>query len=207
MREIPFRGRRPPLVLTAIVLALATGCPPPPGPPPPTVTTVAVLPPGNRTGDVLLVAGGSLVEKYALRSARVTVPDLLEDEARAVLRERGVSVVPADVVAAALTPATAENVAAVVAALAKADVGGAALRLDVWRWEPETGTQPTSVIVGLEATLIDVTSGRTLWHWRPAAHPVPTPGAVTLGAAYDIATRAAVAEILEPWKHPEGGRP
>jgi hypothetical protein len=97
----------------------------------------------------------------------------------------------------------AENAVEAVAALAKAGITGAALRLDVWRWEPETGTQPASVIVGLEATLIDVATQRTLWNVRPPVHPVSTAGAVTLGAAYEIAARAAVAEILEPWKHVE----
>jgi hypothetical protein len=162
---------------------------------------VAVLPPGNRTGDVLLVAGGSLVEKYALGSARVTVLDLLQGEAHAVLRERGVSVVAPEAVAAAVVPGAAENAAEAVAALAKADIVGAALRLDVWRWEPDSDTHPAFVIVGVEATLVDIASRRTLWHWRRPPNPVPTAGAVTIGAAYEIAARAVVAEILEPWKH------
>jgi len=193
--------------LAVLLPALITGCPHPPAPPPPSVALVAVLPPGNRTGDVLLAAGGSLVEKYALGSARVTVPDLLQGEARAVLRERGVSVVGPEIVAAAIPPAAAENADEAVAALAKAGITGAGLRLDVWRWEPETGTQPAAVLVGLEATLIDVTSRRILWHSRPPVHPVPTAGAVTLGAAYEIAVRSAVAEVLEPWKHMEAPRP
>lgn len=195
---------RPKLVLAIVALVLVAGCPRPPAPLPPPVAMVAVLPPGNITGDVLLVAGGSLVEKYALRSARVTVPDLLEIAARDLLRAHGVPLVGAEAVTMALAAGPTGNAGDAIVALANAKIDGAALRLDVWRWEPDTGTQPAFVIVGLEATLIDVASRRTLWHWRPAQRPIPTPGAVTLGVAYEIAARAAVAEILESWKSVNG---
>jgi hypothetical protein len=56
------------------------------------------------------------------------------------------------------------------------------------------------VIVGLEATLIDIASRRTVWHRRSPTHPIPTPGAITQGVAYEIAARAAVTEMLASWK-------
>ena len=190
-----------------LALTLAAGCLRPPAPPPPPVTMVAVLPPGNSTGDLLLVAGGSLIERYALHSARVTVPDLLEIEAREFLRARGVPLVADEAVAAALAERPTASAVDAVTALANAQIAGAALRLDVWRWEPDSDTHPAFVIVGMDATLIDVASRRTLWHWRPPLHPIPTPGAVTLGVAYEVAARAAVAEVLASWKradpHPQ----
>lgn len=189
------------VVGAASALAFSMGCPRLPPPSPPAVAMVAVLPPGNRTGDVLLVAGGSVLERYALRSARVTVPDLLQREARDLLRDRGVALVSEDVVATAMTSGADMPTEAAVTALANAGIAGAALRLDVWRWEPDADTHPAFVVVGVEATLIDVASGRNLWHWRPPLHPIATPGAATLGVAYQMASRAAVAELLAAWKH------
>jgi len=182
------------LVLAAVLLS---GCPPrPAAPPPPAVTKVVVLTPGNRTGDTLLVAGGSLIERYALGTARLTVPDLLQVEARDLLSERGIQVADPE----ALATVDPENLAAEIGALAAAKFDGAALRLDVWRWEPDSDTQPASILVGLDATLIEVASGRTLWHWRRPLAPIATAGAVTLGVAHQIAARAAVADVLASWR-------
>jgi hypothetical protein len=137
-------------VVTMLVLVGASACPRPLPPPPPHVAKVAVLPPVDRTGDGLLVAGGSLLERYAFHSPRVTVPDLLAAEAREWLRTRGVALVGAEAI---------EN---------DATLGSnvATLRLDVWRWEPDSDTQPVSVLVGLEATLVDVASRRRI-QFRP----------------------------------------
>jgi hypothetical protein len=165
--------------VAVLVLAAASGCPHPSAPPPPPVARVAILPPVDHTGSGLLVAGGSLLERYAFRSPRVTVADLLAAEAAAVLRERGVGLVGAEAVA---------------------DGSGATLRLEIWRWEPDGDTQPASVLVGLEATLVDGASGRTIWRWRPQPHPIATTGAVTLAVAHQIAARAAVAELLASWQ-------
>jgi len=166
-------------VVTVLVLTAASGCPRPSAPPPPPVARVAILPPVDHTGSGLLVAGGSLLERYAFHSPRVTVPDLLAAEAAAALRERGVAVVGAE---------------------ALPDENDATLRLEVWRWEPDSETQPASVLAGLEATLVDGASGRTVWRWRPPPHPIPTPGAVTLAVAHQIAARAAIAELLASWE-------
>jgi hypothetical protein len=161
--------------IAVVVLVVATGCMHAPTPaPPPAVAAVAVLPPVNHTDDPLLAAGTSLLERYALDTPRVTVADLIALETRELLRERGVTV-------------------------GDARVGGAALRFDIWRWEPDTETQPAFVIVGLDATLFDVETGRTLWSLHRAPQPIKTPGAVTLGVAYEIAARAAVADVLGSW--------
>lgn len=181
-----------------LAIALLTGCARPQAPPPPRPATVAVLPVGNRTGDTLLVAGGSLIEKYALGTPRVTAPDLLEMEARQFLRECGVRLEEPE----ALLGVKSDNLSDLVGALAAAKFDGAALRLDVWRWEADGGTHPAFVLVGLDATLIDVASRRTVWHWRRPLRPIATPGAVTLGVADQIAARAAVAEVLDSWRRP-----
>src|SRR5207244_7890790 len=84
------------------LLLLAGACSRPAAPPPTDmVRTVAVLAPANRTGDPLLVAGTSFLEKYALKSDRVTVPDVLASEARVQLAHRGFTVVSAEEVESA----------------------------------------------------------------------------------------------------------
>jgi len=185
-----------PLVAIALAAALLSGCARPPAPAPPPVTRIVVLTPSNHTGDTLLVAGGSLIERYALGSARLTVPDLLQVEARELLSERGIQVADPP----ALAAVDPENLTAEIGALAAAKFDGAALRLEVWRWEPDGDTQPVSILVGLDATLIEVASGRTLWHWRRPLGPIATAGAATLGVAHQIAARAAVAEVLASWR-------
>lgn len=181
-----------------IVVALLTGCARPQAPPPPHLGTVVVLPVGNRTGDTLFVSGGSVIEKYALDKPRVTVPDLVRTEARQFLRECGVRLEEPE----ALLGVKSEKVGDLVAALNDAKFDGAALRLDVWRWESDDGTHPAFVVVGLDATLIDVASRRTVWQCRRPLRPIATPGAVTLGVADQIAARAAVADVLAAWRRP-----
>lgn len=185
------------LAVIAVGLCCLVACTRPlPPPPPPPVGKVVVLPPRNRTGLDLVVAGSSLIERYALRTPRVTVTDLLEVEMREALGARGVDAVPAPAAVAATSLEDA------LGQLAAAKLDGAALFLDVWRWEPDTGTQPAYVIVGVDATLVDVGSKRTLWQWHRPQRPIRTPGAVTSGVADEIAVRALVAEIADAWKKP-----
>src|SRR6185436_3467069 len=80
--------------LAALIATLCLGCAAPSPPPPSTVRSVAVLAPSNRTGDGLLVAGASLLEKYAFHTDRVTVADVLGAELRSQLAHRGFAVVP-----------------------------------------------------------------------------------------------------------------
>src|SRR5437667_4590 len=64
---------------------------------------------------------------------------------------------------------------------------GNLLDLEIQRWEPDSWTEPTFVIVGVTATLRDGATGRVLWSAHPPIGPVATPGAVVLGSAYEIA--------------------
>jgi hypothetical protein len=183
-----------------ISFVFVSGCVRPAIPPPPReVRTVAVLPPNNRTPDDLLVAGTSMVEKYALRSARVTVPDVLADEAEDLLRTRGYRVTATSAVEAATSghaPTSADDAARLTR---HAGLEGFVLYLEIRRWEPDAGTHPEFVIVGVSATLLDATTGREIWSARPPVHPVATPGAVLLGSAYEIAAREVIAELLASW--------
>ena len=67
--------------ILALAVAIGLGCARPAAPPPRDLPRqVAVLPPGNHTGDPLLVSGASFFERYALRTDRVTVSDALAAE-------------------------------------------------------------------------------------------------------------------------------
>jgi hypothetical protein len=182
----------------AVIVLLAACARPASAPPPALVHTVAVLPPANRTGDPLLVAGASFLERYALRTERVTVPDVLAAEARGQLARRGFTVVPAADVDAATegrAPASAEGAAEIAS---RARLPGLALYLDVRRWEPDAPTHPAFVIVAMGAALVDPATGGVAWSAERRASPVATPGEVTLGEAYVTAARKVTEELLAP---------
>ena len=160
--------------------------------------TVAVLEPSNHTGDPLLVAGTSFLERYALRTERVTVPDVLASEARLQLERRGFTAVPPETVEGATEGRAPGSTDSAVAIARHGGLVGLVLWIDVRRWEPDAPTLPTFVIVGLTAELIDSTSGLVRWRAERRPAPVATPGEVNLGDAYLNAARTVMAELLAP---------
>ena len=206
-RGAPTTGRRArtiavgPLAAVLVAVTVTDGCihrasmPAPPH----AVRAVTVLPPTNRTGDPLLMTGTSLLERYAFPTERVTVPDALAQETAAFLRARGYRVDEPRSAESTLhgrAPESAEDVAHLAS---NAGVQGFVLYLDIRRWEPEGDMRPQRVIVAVSATLVDTATGRDVWNARPPMHPVPTSGAVSVGAADDIAVRAVVAELFASW--------
>jgi hypothetical protein len=189
------------MLLGAVVPALLLSCTAPPvAPPPSSVRQVAVLRPANRTGDGLLIAGTSFLERYALATERVTVPDVLAAEARVQLLRRGIDVVPPDVVET-VTGGRAPGSPAVAAEIARnGKLDAAVLYVEVRRWDPDAGTHPAFVIVALEAALVDPATGEVVWEVHRPARPVATPGAVTLGSAYADAARKVIEELFASWK-------
>jgi len=187
---------------TALLLVLAAvglGCTPPGKTVPSDLPrTVAVLEPSNHTGDPLLVAGTSFLERYALRTERVTVPDVLASEARLQLERRGFTAVPPETVEGATEGRAPGSTDSAVAIARHGGLVGLVLWIDVRRWEPDAPTLPTFVIVGLTAELIDSTSGLVRWRAERRPAPVATPGEVNLGDAYLNAARKVMAELLAP---------
>ena len=181
-----------------LLLTAACSRPVAPPPPPDMVRTVAVLAPANRTGDPLLVAGASFLEKYALKSDRITVPDVLASEARLQLERRGFTVVPADQVETATHGRAPGSPQAAAEIASHAKLAGLALYLDVRRWEPDAPVHPSFVLVGVTASLVDPESGSVVWSAERPTGPVPTPGEVALGPAYVTAARKVMEELLAP---------
>ena len=186
--------------LIAVLALAAAACarPPAPAPLPIRLRTVAVFPPNNRTGDDLLVEGGSLLERYAFHTERVTVADVLAAEARRQLDRQGIDVVAPELVDAAvrsyapLTPETAARQAA------RQHIEADVLFLEIRRWEPDASFQPTRIIVSLTATVIAPTDDQILWHVEQPSRPIATPGAINLGAADVIAAQSAIQDLLAP---------
>ncbi len=183
-----------------VAAALLLGCSvAPPAPPPSAVQRVAVLVPSNRTGDGLLVAGTSLLEKYALKTERVTVPDVLGAALREQLERRGFAVVPPEVVQSATAGRAAGSPEAAAEMARKGHLDAPVLMVAIDRWEPDAETHPAFVIVALDAALVDPSNGAVLWRAHRTASPIATSGTVNLGSAYEIAARKAAEDLLGSW--------
>ena len=190
--------RRQLLLVVAGMLGLAA-CVKPPAPPPKSVHTIAVFPVCNRTGDHLLISGGSVLEKYVFHSDRVTVPDVLAAEARTVLEREGYTVVSPELVEAA-SGGTAPTSAAQAAALAaQHDLAGDVLYIDLRQWEPNLTAGPSSIIISLRIDLVDPATGRTLWSADHPTRPVQTPATINFADAYWVAARTVIRQMLEPF--------
>ncbi len=190
------------LLLPVVLLGCALIAP---APPPDPMRRITVLPPGNRTGDVLLVEGASLLEKYAFDTDRVTVGEVLAAELRARLTKRGFAVVPPDVVRKATEGRGVATPEAAIDLARNGHLTGPLLVVSIDRWEANGGTHADFVIVALEVWLVDPASGAVVWHANRRANPIATPGAVTLGSAYEMAA-AKAAEELVGWLGAPGPR-
>ena len=159
----------------ALGLVLVCGCSKPFTAPPKSVTTVAVLPPSNRTGDPLLVAGGSFLEQYAFKTERVTVPEVLLAETRSFLEKRGYAVVAGETVAAATDGHAPRERRGRRAHRHPAQGRRCALHRDPSLGLGSIRSTPQAIIVSIEASLVDP-SGRVVWQADRPAKPLQTRG-------------------------------
>ncbi len=183
-------------VMLAVVV---TGCAVQAPPPPATVRTVAVFPPLNQTGEELLIAGGSILEKYVFHTERFTVGDVLAAEARSLLAQRGYDVVAPEAVEAAVGAQTPDSRYAAAMLAKDKGLSGAVLYIDLRRW---VVSSPDAIIVSLRVDLVDVGSGRVLWSVDRPSRPVPTQGTIDVANAYYVAARRVMDEALESFTPP-----
>jgi len=134
-------------------------------------------------------------------SPEVTVPDIVAAEARLQLQQKGLAVISPEAIEAAMgthLPGSPEE-AADMAVHGKLE--GNLLYIEIKRWEPGdmSTLRPKEILVALEASLIEVTSGRVVWttHWP--LRPVPTPGAINSSGADLIAAHTVVEQLLVSW--------
>jgi hypothetical protein len=159
---------------------------------------IAVLPTNNLTGDPLLVEGAGLVDRYIRKAGKVSVGDVLQSEARFRLQEKGFDIGDWSAQQTALKGKVPDSAQAAAALARDAGLTSRVLYIEIRRWEPDAPTHPRFVIVALIASVVDPVSGAEIWREHRTAAPVPTPGAINVEAAYVVAARRVIAEMLAP---------
>jgi hypothetical protein len=186
------------IIRIGIVSALlgAVGCAPVVAPLPPAVRRIAVLPPYKvGTAETHTASGvsnrGGLLE--------MTVGDVLAQQARARLAEKGYSVIPHSVVKLATNDRAPTSPQMAAQMLEEAHVDAAALYIEVRRWEPTPnprGMKADGVIVALDVTMIDPKAGAVLWQVHRASRPVPLYGVVLTGHAHVFVAETVMREVF-----------
>jgi hypothetical protein len=129
--------------------------------PPVSVSTVAVFPLHTRAGDPLLVTGSSWLRRSVLRVQPVTVADMLAAEVKEELEKRVYAVIVPQTVTATISGQTPTSPQDAAALAARGQLTGNALYLEIRQWEPaDSSLRPRRVLVALDASLIDVATGR-----------------------------------------------
>jgi hypothetical protein len=179
------------------VLLTAVGCAPTVVTPmPQTVRRIAVLPP-YRLGTADIHPAATDIQAPALPSR--TIGDLLAQQARAQLAEKGLEVLdPIDVKVATRdrTPTSPQMAAKI---MEEAQLDAAALYIEVRRWEPtpyERGMKADGVIVALDVMMVDPKTGAILWQVHRPSRPVPLYGVVLTGQAHVFVAETVMREVF-----------
>ena len=161
----------------------------------PTVRQVAVLPP-YQIG-VAAARPGTSSDLVSLPSR--TIGDVLAQQARARLEEKGFEVVEPAVVKIATkdrVPASTQMAAQI---LQEANLDAAALYIEVRRWEPTPdarGMKADGVIVALDVMMVDPNTGAILWEVHRSSRPVPLYGVVLTGQANVFVAETVMKEVF-----------
>jgi hypothetical protein len=164
-------------------------------PMPPTVRRIAVLPP-YRVGTDAPTASS---DRDPSRPLGMTVGDVLAQQARARLAEKGLDVISPTVVQLATQDRvpTSPQVAAQITEAAHLDA--TALYIEVRRWEPtpdSRGMKADGVIVALDVMMVDPKTGTILWQVHRPSRPVPLYGVVLTGQANVFVAETVMREIF-----------
>jgi hypothetical protein len=163
---------------------------------PPTVRRIAVLPP-YRLGTADINPAVTDIQAPALPSR--TIGDLLAQQARAQLAEKGLEVLdPIDVKVATKDrmPSSPQMAAKIIE---EAQLDAAALYIEVRRWEPtpdSRGMKADGIIVALDVTMVDPKTGKVLWYLRRPSRPVPLYGVLITGQANVFAAETVMKEVF-----------
>lgn len=165
------------------------------GPFPQSVRRVAVFQPYQRgAADAATIEPGNRPDL-----PQRTVGDLVADQARIRLAQRGFQVVSPGIVKVATkdrAPASPEAAAQIAR---QANIDAAVLYIEIQRWQPmpyERGMKADGVIVALDATLIDAKSGAVLWQAHRPSRPVPVNGLVLTGQANVFVAETVARELF-----------
>ena len=179
------------------VLLTALGCAPAVVTPmPPTVRRIAVLPPYYLGAPDTPAAG---TDSDLLRPLQMTVGDVLAQQARMRLAERGLDVVAPSVVQLATRGRVPTSPQMAAQIMEEAHLDAAALYIEVRRWEPmpdSRGMKADGVIVALDVMMIDPKTGAVLWQVHRPSRPVPLYGVVLTGQAHVFVAETVMREIF-----------
>jgi hypothetical protein len=162
----------------------------------PTVRRVAVLPPYYRGLDNTGTAstGGDF-----LPPLRLTVGDVLAQQARARLTEKGFDVIEPSIVKIATADRVPTSPQIAAQMLEDAHLDATALYIEVRRWEPtpnSRGMKADGVIIALDVTMVDPKTGTVLWQVRRPSRPVPLYGVVITGHANVFVAETVMREVF-----------
>jgi len=183
--------------LSLLVLLIgALGCAQTVAPPfPQTVRRIAVLPPYQP---------GTAENRDTTSSALAGLPsrtigDLVAEQTRAQLAQKGFAVIEPSVVKAATKDRVPTSVQMAAQILRESKLDVPALYIEIRRWEPtpdSRGMKADGAIVALDAILIDPKTGATLWEVHRPSRPVPVYGVMLTGQANMVVAETVVREIL-----------
>jgi hypothetical protein len=128
-----------------------------------------------------------------------TIGDLLAQQARARLTEKGFDVIEPSVVTLATKDRRPTSPQMAAQILRESNLDAAALYFEIRRWEPmpyDRGMKADGVIVALDATVIDPKTGTILWQVHRPSRPVPVYGVVLTGQANILVAETVMREVF-----------
>jgi hypothetical protein len=164
-------------------------------PMPPTVRRIAVLPPYRVGADAPTASS----DRDPLRPLGMTVGDVLAQQARARLAEKGLDVISPTVVQLATHNRVPTSPQAAAQITEAAQLDATALYIEVRRWEPtpdSRGMKADGVIVALDVMMVDPKTGTILWLVHRPSRPVPLYGVVLTGQANVFVAETVMREIF-----------
>jgi hypothetical protein len=179
------------------VLLTVMGCTPTVITPlPPDVRRIAVLPP-YKLGVAETPAGSP--GSYLSFPLGMTVGDVLAQQARSRLAEKGLSVIDPIVVKLATKERVPTSPQTAAKIMEEAQLDAAVLYIEVRRWEPmpdSRGMKADGVIVALDVMMIDPKTGAVLWQVQRPSRPVPLYGVVLTGQANVFVAETVMKEVF-----------
>jgi hypothetical protein len=180
-----------------VVLLTAMGCAPAVVTPmPPTVHRIAVLPP-YRLGAADVPTAS--FDRDPWRPLEITVGDVLAQQARARLAEKGLDIVARSVVQLATQNRVPTSPLLAAQITEAAHLDATALYIEVRRWEatPDSrGMKADGVIVALDVMMVDPKTGAILWQVHRPSRPVPLFGVVLTGQAHVFVAETVMREVF-----------
>jgi hypothetical protein len=169
---------------------------------PQTVRRIAVLPP-YRLG-VTDVGAATSANVAGLPSR--TIEDLIAEQARAQLAQKGFDVIQPSIVKLATKDRVPTNPQMAGQIVREANLDAAALYIEIRRWLPtpyERGMKADGVIVALDATLIDPRTGAILWQAHRPSRPVSLYAVLLTGHANIFVAETVMRETLGGIRAPQ----